>query len=189
MSRGFYDFVIRLIERIESLLIKGTIALIILLITVQVALNDPLNVNLKLSELPVVEKVLTYLPLEKLDLEYQQTQQGVAKHKEASRISSQVMGEKKGLIELTVLNLDQVNQNNIRIIVNGKRIDNFIGNQIQIFVSDGDRVIVDTRGVQRGLWFKVTDISGGIQNFRVGEQIWIQDNLKSLGRVEFQKRY
>jgi hypothetical protein len=180
MSRGFYDFILRLIERVESLLIKGTIALIILVITVQVALNDPLHADLNFRDLPVVNKVVSYL-----DLRNHQ----YSKSTEVESPSKAVLEREQGIIELKVLNLSEKDKAKVKILVNNQLQRNFGGGAVRLFVQDGDKIILDTREVNQGLWFEVTDSSNNIQSYQKGEQFWIKNNIKELETVELKRRY
>lgn len=187
MSRGFYDFILRLIEKIESLLVKGTIALIILLITVQVALNDPLNADLNLGklplvkEIPLVEKIVSYLEPVR-----QQARQANDFKKPASK---PVLEAEQGVIELRALNLSPGAGPRIKVLVNGQLRGNFKGERVRIFVQDSDEIILDAREIKEGLWFEITKLSDNIQNHREGEQLWVKDDLRSLGEVKLKKRY
>ncbi|ADL12551.1 hypothetical protein [Acetohalobium arabaticum] len=188
MFRGFYNFILRLIERIESLLIKGTISLLILLITVQIALNDPLSAKLQfensylqqLKEIPVVQQVVTYL---------QRNNSGVKQTAELKEVtqSESVTTDKQGIVELKVLNSTTDQQ--IKVFINKKLRKTFSKGQARILVEPGDKIILDTRGINKGLWFQVTALSDNLQNFNGGERFWIKNDLYTLEEVKVRKRY
>ncbi|MBM7623829.1 hypothetical protein [Sporohalobacter salinus] len=182
MFRGFYNFILRLIEKIESLLIKGTVSLIILLITVQIALNDPLSAELQfknsylqqLKKVPVVRRVVSYF------------QKNKTRGRQAAKLES-VTTEKQGVIKLKVLNLTKPRR--IKVFVNNQLRKTFNGSQVRILVEPGDRITLDTRGIDKGLWFQVSALSSNLLNFKEGEQFWIKNNLQTLKEVKVRKRY
>ncbi|SJZ54786.1 hypothetical protein [Selenihalanaerobacter shriftii] len=185
MSRGFYEFILKLVEKIESLLIKGTIALIILLITVQVALNDPINTDLQLKQLPLVKKTLTYLKLDKLKNYVKDFK--ATESKPANQANLAVIAEQQGIIELKILNSNNASQ--VKVLVNNQVRGTFKDDRFRLRVKNGDEIILDSKMINKGLWVKVTNLSDNIQNFQEGEQFWVKNNLKQLRRVELYKRY
>ncbi|MCK8823944.1 hypothetical protein [Fuchsiella alkaliacetigena] len=194
MSRGFYNFILKLIEKIESLLIKGTIVLIILLITVQISFQHPFNEELDLrdSELlqraasnSIVNRALNYLPFEQLESGQ------LTEERELEQASQAVVGGQseiqQGEVTLRVLNLTESGE--LKVLINEEVREQFSSNSLQFSVEPGDEVALDARGIEQGLWVEVVDASDNIASYKVGEQFWLQNEVKSLFEVEFGERY
>ncbi|MGM0471188.1 MAG: hypothetical protein ACQEQI_02760 [Bacillota bacterium] len=189
MIRGFYNFILQLVDKVESLLIRGTIALIILLITVQITLSDPLHSNLDLASQLSVDH-LQHLPVisQLLDFSSKTTQrsEGTSSSQESSQ---SVVGEVAGRVELKILNSNVDNLEQIKIFVNDQFRTSFSDEQLKLEVRPGDKIMLDTRNIEQGLWFQVTALSANIQNFKQEEQFWVQNDLYLLPEIKVSKRY
>ena len=194
MAQGFYNFILKLIEKIESLLIKGTIVLIILLITVQISFQHSFDeeLDLRASDLlkrvastSFVNKTLSYLPF------YQLESQQFIEEQESELASQAVVADQselqQGRIVLRVLNLSKSGE--LRALINGEVKEQFITNSLQLSVEAGDEIALDARGIEQGLWVEIVDVSDNVASYKVGEQFWLQNEVKSLFEVEFGERY
>ncbi|MCK8827260.1 hypothetical protein MWH25_05835 [Natroniella acetigena] len=169
MPNRFFRLVSDLIKVIERILLKIVAIGFVLLVAVQIILVNPDFDRALIANLPVVSLLLG-------EEEYQfgePVQEVFSVPEEELRITIQ------GQLDLP----------EAKLIVNGEVRDDFAGGFAQIRVRNGDRVIIDTRGVERGLWVRIDELSGLLYPFEKDQQFWVQDEYKTLGRVRIDSQF
>ncbi|MCK8816921.1 hypothetical protein MWH28_05975 [Natroniella sulfidigena] len=171
MSNRFFRFVSDIIKVIERILFRIVGVGLVLLITVQIILASPdFNFNRDLiADLPGVSLLLG-------ESEYQfgePAQEVFSAPEEQMRIVIQ------GRLDLP----------EAKLVVNGEVRDNFAGGVAQVSVRNGDKVIIDTRGIERGMWIRIDELSAGLYPFEIDQQFWVQDEYKNLGQVRINNQF
>ncbi|WP_408956526.1 hypothetical protein [Natroniella sp. ANB-PHB2] len=168
MPNRFFRLVSDLIKVIERILLKIVVVGLVLLVTVQIILVNPDFDRTLISNLPLVNSLLGE------EYHFGEPAQEVFSAPEE---------------ELRVTIQGQLDLPEAKLIVNGEVKDSFAGGVAQIRVRNGDRVIIDTRGIERGLWIRIDELSGVLYPFEREQQFWVQDEYKTLGRVRIDSQF
>jgi len=169
MRRYRFKKLMRIIERlILRLLVVG----LVLLVAVQFILTN--------SQLE--EKIVTNIPwTQKLLTLGRQSEFGQPAEKVIST------GTDSHHLRLTLQNKLPLKE--VKLLVNGEVITNFNQPQQEVKLKPGDKIAIDARGCQQGLWFKITSLSANLSSLEAGQQLWIKDEYKVLGQVAKQNKF
>ncbi|PRX27463.1 hypothetical protein BX659_11652 [Orenia metallireducens] len=152
---------------VERLVLTTIIIGFIIVVGVQMVLTNPNFKDSLIAKLPKVEDILAFGQREDFK-------------EKAQAVFTTV--EQEDYIVISLQN--KVSYPEVKVIMNGQVIGDFSKGYLKVNIEEGDYLTIDTRGINDGLWFEVTGISNGIKSFRRGQQFWLKDELKTLGRVE-----
>lgn len=163
MPRRFDNFK----SLVERVVLTTIIIGFIIAVGVQMILTNPNFKDSLIAKIPKVEHILAF------------------GQRKDFKEKAQAVFSTEGQQDYIVISLqNKSSYPGAKVIMNGQVIGDFSRGYIKVNIEAGDYLTIDTRGIGDGLWFEVTGISEGIKSFRVGQQFWVKDEFKTLGRVE-----
>ena len=160
----------KILKGIERLILRLLVVGLVLLVAVQFILTNS-NVEQKLvAKIPWTRKLLT-----------------LGQQNEFSQSAKQVFSTRQQYIKLSLQNNLQLRK--VQVLVNGQVVGNFSQSEIKVNIKPGDRLAIDARGCQQGLWFEIDSLSTAISFLQTGQQFWLKDEYKVLGKVRNQNKF
>ncbi|OCL26062.1 hypothetical protein U472_08570 [Orenia metallireducens] len=163
MPRRFNNFK----SFVERLVLTTIIIGFVILVGVQMILTNPNFKDSLIAKIPKIEHILAFGQREDFK-------------EKAQAVFSTV--NQKDYVVISLQN--KASYPDAKVIINGQVIGDFGRGYIKVNIEAGDYLTIDTRGIGAGLWFEVTGISNGVESFKIGQQFWVKDELKTLGKVE-----
>ena len=76
-----------------------------------------------------------------------------------------------------------------RVLVNNDRAFYFQRRLVKVPVTNDDLLIIDTRGIDKALWFEVIDFSKNVTSLEKGQQFRVKDGLKVIDIKKHEIKY
>ncbi|WP_018249670.1 hypothetical protein [Orenia marismortui] len=167
MSRRFSIILRNCVEFIERLILIIIVGGFVMLVAAQLILSNPKLKDSLIARIPKVNSILTF-----------------GQSKDFQEPAKAVFSTKQDRDYLVIALQNKSVENNAKLMMNGQIISDFSRGYVKVDIDEGDYLAIDTRGVEEGLWFEITGMSTSISSFRMGQQFWVRNGLKSLGKVE-----
>lgn len=160
----------KVIKWVSKTVLKLIVFALVLLVTVQFILTNSALEKSLLSKLPYSKHILDLGEKNK----FSQAAKTVFASKEGSLVFQLQGGE---------------NLWKVRFLVNEKVVGNFAAGSLEVKVEPGDKLAVDARGCQEGVWLRLSKLSENINFFQEGQQFWLKNEYKSLGVVKSKTKF
>lgn len=91
---------------------------------------------------------------------------------------------------VTIKMLNSGEYSDARVLMNNERDYHFQTKIVQIPVTDGDLLIIDTRGIDEALWFEIIAFSETITSLKQNQQFRVRNDLQVIEiKIDYKDRY
>jgi hypothetical protein len=159
----------RFINWVGNLVLNLVVIGLVLLVAIQFILTNP---NLKesiIAKLPYVQQALEL----KEDNKFSQTAKTVFAPQK-KHIAFQIKGD--------------LSSKQVKLLINGNVVGDFASGSLKVTVEPGDKLAIDAREYEPGIWLEITDVSASLNSFQTGQQFWIKEQYKSLNIVKINNK-